>query len=123
MKWLLFGLLFGSPAIEPVYLCQGIGPDGAYQSSFTVQVMGDNYFVAWPDLKTIGMGFRSKNDFSAVYLTPNGQVGTALYRIKNKKLEGSWTGGDKKVYREVCEVSKGGSDAKPQPKPSSVREV
>ena len=102
---LLLAMQLSAPPVLQVYVCKGNTPQGEYVHLLKIEKKDDNYFLEWSnDDKTAskGLGMRTDNTLSVVFMTAQGNVGVASYRITKDGLEGGWAGGDGKVYVEKC---------------------
>lgn len=124
----LVSLQTSTPKLLDKYNCKGTDPDGEYTTTLTIEQKGDNYFLAWPEVGSQGMGMRLENDLAVVFVTQRGGVGVALYKISDGQLGGFWAAGDGMVYAEICTAGilakgegDGPRDTPKSPRPSSVR--
>lgn len=102
----VFSSVAVSAQVEPFgkvldkYECSGMGAEGRYHYTLTIEKIEDNYFFRWGN-DYEGVGFLQGNRLAVVFW--GGRThGVMLYEVRPGQLVGSWAGGDGKVYSETC---------------------
>jgi hypothetical protein len=98
-----------APAIAGEYQCHCTqAEDKTYDITLAITPNDDTYYLAWfrqGQQVFEGIGLIVDGYLSAISVGNNGRnlvASSVIYKVAPGRLDGAWTGGDGKVYHEVC---------------------
>lgn len=95
--------MFLAVALSAGYRCEGTTDGKAYVLPLMVETQGENYVFYWLGSDMAGLGIKKDDNVSvAIINTETKGMGVAYYKASKGKLDGTWSPGDGKVYKEVC---------------------
>ena len=97
--------------LDGFYAVKGQNPNGkAYEATASITKLTNSYSLQWQFdgvVSAVGVGLRKGDTLAVIFQTAEGQIGLAIYVVKGKTLEGSWTApGSDMVTGEVLTKTK-----------------